>query len=165
MSKLYIIGNGFDIAHGIPSSFGNFRSFVEENDTELNRLLEDYFDVEELWSDFEVTLAHIDIDTILDDADNYLESYGAEDWSDAFHHSYQNTIDEAVSLVAIRLKTHFVNWILSLEVPIEPIYPIDNNSKFLNFNYTTTLQDAYNVNPNRLLHIHGKIENTESELI
>lgn len=28
MSSLFIIGNGFDIAHGIPTAFGNFRSFL-----------------------------------------------------------------------------------------------------------------------------------------
>lgn len=29
MSRLYIIGNGFDIAHGIPSKYSDFRDYCK----------------------------------------------------------------------------------------------------------------------------------------
>lgn len=66
--------------------------------------LEKYFNPEELWSDFEATLANLDTDHILDEAANYLESYDAEDWSDAFHHNYQDEISERIKLVTTDLK-------------------------------------------------------------
>ena len=28
MGALFIAGNGFDVAHGIPSKYSNFRSFI-----------------------------------------------------------------------------------------------------------------------------------------
>ena len=31
MSRLYIIGNGFDIAHGIPSKYSDFRDYCQRN--------------------------------------------------------------------------------------------------------------------------------------
>ncbi|WP_282133009.1 AbiH family protein [Cellulophaga baltica] len=71
-SRLYIIGNGFDIYHGINSKYSNFKYYVEENDNDLYEMLEEYFDTDSLWSDFEETLAYIDIVTIVDDAENYL---------------------------------------------------------------------------------------------
>lgn len=30
MSRLYIVGNGFDIAHGIPCKYSDFRRYCEE---------------------------------------------------------------------------------------------------------------------------------------
>lgn len=37
--KLYIIGNGFDIAHGIPSKYSDFMNFVWEKDEQLGEFL------------------------------------------------------------------------------------------------------------------------------
>lgn len=32
MSSLFIVGNGFDIAHGIPTKYSDFRMFIIRND-------------------------------------------------------------------------------------------------------------------------------------
>lgn len=32
MKRLFIIGNGFDIAHGLPTRYLDFREFLEKND-------------------------------------------------------------------------------------------------------------------------------------
>ena len=31
MSSLFIVGNGFDIAHGIPTKYSDFRTFIIKN--------------------------------------------------------------------------------------------------------------------------------------
>ena len=165
MSRLYIIGNGFDIHHGIKSRYADFKIYVQKNDYELFDTLEKYFNTDELWSDFEETLAYIDTDTITDDASNFLVSYGADDWSDAYHHDYQYEIDKALELVTDRLKTHFTNWILSLSISSEPIVNIDRNATFLTFNYTSTLESIYNVPANKIVYIHNKAIDSESLLI
>lgn len=107
--KLYIIGNGFDIYHGINSRYSDFKNYVHVTDYELFQTLEKYFNTDELWSDFEETLAYIDADEIIDDASNYLVSYGADDWSDAYHHNYQYEVDRALSFVTVKLKNHFTS--------------------------------------------------------
>lgn len=162
--KLYIIGNGFDIHHGINSRYSDFKRYVRANDLELFEMLQDYF-TDELWSDFEETLANIDIDVILDDASNYLVSYGADDWSDADHHSYQYEIDRVLGLITYRLRTHFTNWILQLQIPSEPHVKIDSKSIFLNFNYTNTLEKIYKVPLEQILYIHNKAVDENSTLI
>jgi len=35
VNNLYIIGNGFDLHHGINSSYGNFREWLSGNDCDL----------------------------------------------------------------------------------------------------------------------------------
>lgn len=84
MGALFIAGNGFDIAHGIPSKYSEFRKYIIKNypDTLKYRdekiYLDDfnYIDTEEFaaeillstmdkvdgenWLNFEAALAHID---------------------------------------------------------------------------------------------------------
>lgn len=164
-SRLYIMGNGFDIYHGINSRYSNFKDYVEENDNDLYEMLEEYFDTDSLWSDFEETLAYIDVDTMVDDAENYLVSYGADDWSDAYHHDYQYEIKRVVDIVTKQLKKHFTDWILQLDIPNNPRLTLGKRAKFLTFNYTDTLESVYNIPVNNIVYIHNKAVNQDSVLI
>ncbi len=165
MVKLYIIGNGFDIYHKIKSRYSDFMDYVKKQDNDMFEMLEKYFNTDELWSDFEETLAYIDTDTITDDASDFLVSYGAGDWSDAYHHDYQHEIEQALDLVTVKFRTHFTNWILQLEIPNSPQANIDLNSTFINFNYTSTLERAYRIPYKKILYIHNKAVDGNSVLI
>ena len=55
---LYIVGNGFDIHHGVKSRYSDFKDYVQANGSDLYDTLEKYFNTDELWSDFEETLAY-----------------------------------------------------------------------------------------------------------
>jgi hypothetical protein len=152
--RLYIIGNGFDVYHGINSKYSNFRDFVEKNNYDLFRELDEYFDTDDLWSDFEETLAYINTDRIIDEASNFLERYGSEDWSEYDNFAYQNEIERRVNFITIDLKRLFTEWILQLVLPPESIekkIQIEKNSKFISFNYTDTLERLYRVSFNSTL--------------
>lgn len=86
ISSLFVAGNGFDVAHGIPSKYSDFRSFIIEMYPEVVNLrdevvyLEDFADIDpdefaaeillnsmdksagENWCNFEEALAHINFD-------------------------------------------------------------------------------------------------------
>jgi hypothetical protein len=164
-NRLYIIGNGFDIHHGIKSRYSDFKIYVYNKDKELFDALGKYFNPDELWSDFEETLAYLDTDTIKDDKSGFIKSYGAEDWSDAYHHDYQYEIQQTIDLVTVRLRIHFTEWILQLNPPPKPILILDNNSRFLTFNYTSTLENTYGIKSENILYIHNKAINSSSLLI
>lgn len=54
--KLYIIGNGFDIGHGIPCKYSDFYTYLERNREDVLEEMGQYYYVDsdsELWSDFE----------------------------------------------------------------------------------------------------------------
>ena len=137
--KLYIIGNGFDLYHGIPSGYWNFREYVEQVDNDLYEELNTYFNPDDLWSDFESTLEHLDTDEIVDYAMNFLESYSHPNWSDSMHHDYQYELERKIGIVTVSLKRHFTDWILSLEIKNHnnaKEFGLDKNARFINFNYT-----------------------------
>jgi len=116
-NKIYIIGNGFDLHHGVQSSYTKFGEFVQKENSELHNLFEEYFSFEGNWSSLEDTLAHLDTDSIIDYAENFLVSYADEDWSDSYHHDYQYEVNRIVKALSKDLKNHFTRWILSLKIP------------------------------------------------
>lgn len=166
--KLYIIGNGFDIQHGLKSRYWDFKEYLDNTDKQLVEKLEEYFGSDALWSDFEETLAYLDTEQIVDECMDYLQPYSAEDWSDAYHHDYQYEVQQRINLITDTLKKRFTEWILQLRLPNnanENMVVVDKNAKFINFNYTDTLERLYKVAQEKIFYIHNKAVDTNSTLI
>lgn len=167
--KLYIIGNGFDLHHGMKTSYPDFCRYVKENDIELANFLEMYFYLDTnkdyLWTNFEKDLGTFDYGLFLDDNDN------TEPMHDSFKPSHiyglEDDLLEQGKQMTKRIKEAFYGWLLEVEYPDENKYPLrlDVNSLFLSFNYTETLRKLYSVSRDNILHIHHAIENYGSDLI
>lgn len=164
--NLYIIGNGFDIYHGIPSRYSDFKEYLSDVANELHDLVEEYIPAEEDWSDLEAALADIDVDNVVDNASQLLMSYATEDWSDAYHHDYQYEVNKIIEGLSSALKVHFGDWVRQLEIPsinellVRPL-GLSTNSHYLNFNYTSSLTDIYSIPRNLIFHIHGEARENE----
>jgi hypothetical protein len=167
--RLFIIGNGFDLHHGIDSGYWDFASYLKEVAPETFRIAEDYVVPEKkLWSSLEEQLAYVDIDQIEDYASNFLMSYGDEDWSESGHHDYEYEIKQVCDAISRDLRKHFADWVRQLDIPdasAASVRCVDPNALFLNFNYTPTLQRVYGVPSSRVLHIHGSAADPTSEII
>jgi|SRR5271170_533563 len=168
--KLYIIGNGFDLQHGVPSRYSHFKAFVREQDSHLFRTVEEYLPADENWSDLESALAHIDVDNVISDLEQFMPGYGADDWSDSGHHDFQFEVSRVVESLSRELRVRFGQWIRQLPIPALATAPrslrsIDASALFLTFNYTSTLQDLYGVPDAHVLHIHGRADLPDNELI
>ena len=169
-SKLYIIGNGFDLWHGIPSKYADFKAYVGQHDRQLLRTVDDYLPAGDNWSDLESALADLDIDSIIDDLGQFMPSYGADDWSDAGHHDFQYEVDRVVQRLSKGLRQQFSAWVHQLPIPSPAtaqrrLSTLDPTSRFLSFNYTPTLQQLYGVPGDQVLHIHGSTDRPDSDLV
>lgn len=167
---LYIIGNGFDLHHRIPSGYADFGRYLSRVDPSLHRLFENYFSFEGNWADFENTLAHLDVDLILDETSNYLVPYSADNWSDALHHDYQYEIDRIVGSLSEGLKKRLTEWIYQLAIPtpsscLVPLLDLPLDARYLSFNYTNTLQELYGISPDRITYIHNHATSHDSDLV
>lgn len=159
--SLYIIGNGFDIHHGVSSKYSDFKEYLSNNDSALHDLIEEFIPVQENWSDLESSLADIDVNNVVDNASQFLVSYGAENWRDAYHHDYQYEINRIIEGLSSSLKVRFGEWARQLEIPelkghsVCPLtLPI--TARYLTFNYTSSLTDIYAIPNNRIFYIHGE---------
>lgn len=159
MSELWVIGNGFDLWHGLPTSYSNFYQFAK---TALDELEAYYVPGPENsgpWSDFENSLAtfrcsefydahdHIDIDS-----DNFRPSfvYGLED-----------DLSEQAELLVEAIRENFREWIEGIDISraVGHRLTIPDDALFISFNYTSTLEQIYGIAAERILYLHGNAKN------
>ena len=135
--KLYILGNGFDMAHGFKTSYQSFREYLIRKDRyDILYLFPD----EDLWSDFEYNVCAIDHESFKELVKEY------KDISEVI---CEEIFDEIANEMA--------NFLKQIEYDINPIYDIDKSSLFFVFNYTHTLEMIYDVNPLNIYQPHGSI--------
>ncbi|MGO7324203.1 bacteriophage abortive infection AbiH family protein [Rhizobium ruizarguesonis] len=174
MTTLFIIGNGFDLHHGIDSRYADFGKYLHTADRDIHDAVEDFLPTwvdengkeQNAWADLENNLEHFDVDQLLDVGNNFLPSYGAEDWRESGHHDFEYEIRKIVEALSSGLHHNFVNWLKTLVIPNftpSPVSIIDPHAKFLNFNYTPTLQKVYGVLD--VLHIHGSLTEPASKIV
>ncbi len=165
-SKLYVIGNGFDLHHEMQTKLHDYKDFVEEHNSEVIKAVENYLPTKEDWSDLEASLAHIYSDNMIEDFEHYATSYGSEDWSDSAHHDFQYEVDRLVKRLSVELTQQLRPWVSRVQLPtIRLLKTIDSKASFLNFNYTSTIEALYSVPDSNVLHIHGKAESPSDELV
>lgn len=148
---LIIIGNGFDIAHGINSRYSDFYAYLESyeivpkplfpefpkfldinsissEDTKKHALLEDlekYIPSEDLWSCFEESLGNLDYEQLKEDNSNYLLNPGDDKWRDSANHDYQYMIQEELKFTN-DIDYQFKRWISGLNTKVQPLQSIIN---------------------------------------
>ncbi|HEY6897925.1 MAG TPA: bacteriophage abortive infection AbiH family protein [Rhodocyclaceae bacterium] len=168
--KLYVIGNGFDLWHGIPSSLAEFKQYVQATDPDIYREVEDYLPTQDDWSDLERALADMDVDALIDNLGQFMSSYGAEDWSDAGHHDFPYEVQNAIERLSTGLRLRFAEWIRKLPIPTpittqKRLAALSNDAVFFSFNYTNTLGSLYGVLPEKILFIHGCTEVADGDFV
>ena len=161
-SKLYIIGNGFDMHHGIKSGYPNYRGWLEENDPDLYERLREYYEVDddEWWWQFEQSLGYPDMsDYIEQTAFENEPDYGSDDFRDRDYHAGQFQAEDEIGGLVQEIRDSFTEWVASLSLPLsdKKISLDKEDAYFINFNYTDTLQSVYNVSDENILLIHGNV--------
>lgn len=80
------------------------------------------------------------------------------DWNQNMN-EYYRFIDEIRNEVDYvdTIKTDFTEWIQTIELAnVHKLYHLFlEDTLFMTFNYTLTLENVYQVNPDQVLHIHG----------
>lgn len=162
MTLLYIIGNGFDRHHRMATSYQDFGSFLKQHYRQITDLLDEYLPTHEgddFWNHFEERLADFDAETLIENPEQFIVSYGADDWSDAYHHDYAYEVDKVVRGVSEELLKAFTQWVRQIEIPhhLDAVLRarVDPRCRFISFNYTDTLQRLYEVPDSHVWHIHG----------
>jgi len=154
---LVIIGNGFDLWHDMPTAYNDF--YTQQNsylDT-----IEHYFpnglSGRKLWSDFENVLGLFDTDTLINERD-FMDLSG-----DEFPTQQMYGLEDDMSSIGEEMvqdiNKNFTDWIESITLnTVEQRISLPKSAKYINFNYTNTLQKVYNIQKQDVCHIHGSIE-------
>lgn len=173
--KLYIIGNGFDISHNLKTSYLHFGEYLKSFNADLYNMLLEHFGFPEitqvegsdtLWSEFESNLTLLDIENILEAFEDYLPNYSSDSFRSRDYHSFAFEMERALETLTCELTEALRKFIISLSYDDNPgRLKIDNDSYFISFNYTDTLETYYAIDEEQILYIHGKAKEQEAPLI
>lgn len=185
MSKLIIIGNGFDLAHNIPTSYNDFRKYLIDNYPSAYRNRDRIIDIDKI-NDKKLIAVELMMyaleHTNGENWANFESSLSIINFQDKFpRHEHREDPDEDNSTAAEYLKyimnlilifkncvelwgTLLSEWISEIEKiidnhgydPIDSISRLlDGDTKILTFNYTKTLQKLYG--KSGVKHIHNRV--------
>lgn len=154
---LVIIGNGFDLASGIKSSYSDFKQWLQMSGKyhRLIGLMDTFFSNQrDVWGDIEKALGEYDEDSILEyckpdeeiDYDHLTRSMAAVE--DSPEWIFKPVLDEFIEA--------FKDWVDSINIAnAEKVRELPVECKYLTFNYTETLEAIYGIPKSNILHIHG----------
>lgn len=154
-SNIVIVGNGFDVNHGLPSSYANFKEWLRANDKVLFDFLERYIDIAGAWwNDFERSLSGINVPQLI--SETPLEGSQTSTITGlppSFSHPASWKLDDIHKKVSMR----FAEWVRTLDnVGVKKTIDLPQASLYISFNYTNTLERVYGIKENQIVYIHGK---------
>ena len=185
--RLIVVGNGFDLHHGLKTTFRDYCIYLNENYPDalscirkyiyFNGSCRDIFDETDVfWADVENNLS-FDYDKMFESSKETIDSefINNDDSSDGWI-SAPKSIDDAlydiqelipaetienVDEVDTRFTTEALNdWVNHIyldEVEKDPKMSLSSDDCYVSFNYTRTLEDVYRVKSSNVLHIHGGV--------
>lgn len=168
--RLYIIGNGFDLNHGLPTSYWNYRDYLLQANPALVGDYEfgEYFRAIEgspntRWNDLETGLELLYDNAFEDVVSTYYPDMNSErtpGWDDI-----NVEIENRFSFLRSFTGEYFYQWISSIEnyfPNVAPKYVLNKEDAYVTFNYTRTLEMVYGIPNERILHLHGLAEKAGS---
>lgn len=176
--KLYIIGNGFDCFHNLPTTYEDFRKYLKEKDEEVYALVNEVYNILNeksepniligsnedsyskllIWTDFETALGNMDEEYLWEYANNYINT-NYDNWTDDDNHIAQRALNNHLIKVTDTLKEYLSSWICSVDIfQAKNRLKLCKQSLFLTFNYTKTLELYYSIPKSNIIHIHGSTD-------
>lgn len=163
-NKLFIIGNGFDLAHDLPTRFDpDFKNIArkreQDNFWDLYQTREN-----EIWSDFENLLGCPDFNTLEEIFYGYEPDYSSDRESDRDSIIYQVELNGKLHDALYEFADGAEEALCDIQSKdfIEQI--LDTDGYYITFNYTHTLEDIYDIPWDQILHIHGEVGKNNLEL-
>lgn len=158
--SLVIIGNGFDIMHGVKSSYWEFQKTLGKKNP-LRWEMETYLETGDLWSNLEESLGRLNYSMLLNpyEIDMWLDAYGAynpdcqaADFTAAFEEAIAPTFN-----IPRELNSSFKKWLKTLKVESDdrPFSMLHGDYKVLSFNYTEFIETLYGAKRENICYIHG----------
>lgn len=156
---LFIIGNGFDIAHNIKSSYSDFHDWLLRNRYEefvlyLEKLFPSLNEGHPLlWKDFEKAIG------IYDSKDIHVRFFQGID-NGFYDKETQVRVTERITPYVDMIPKRLIEWARNMEgiTCKRKFKGLTNECLYLTFNYTLTLENCYCIPRGNICHIHGCIE-------
>ena len=174
--KLFVLGNGFDRAHGLATSYWDFREYLENLYPEFLSDFEEHYYIfprtdedskkELLWNELETNLANINEDVIIEQADGIeMGLDGGDVGIEDTLYEYFSKMYGYINLLAKYLK-QWVRTIRIRDIARRTLLINDaDDALYITFNYTAVLETVYKISTDKIIHIHGSLRKRDGEPI
>lgn len=165
---LYIFGNGFDLAHGLPTSYKDFHQWLIDNhDIWFIKAFEALYqniNINGRWCDIESSLKQLTLKEAVD-FDRYYQDCGDAIMNEnSSHDAYR--CGENLSRVIEALPSCLLDWVNCISLDnCTQTFKFPANAHFFSFNYTRTLEELYDINSKQIYHIHGAVGDNRELII
>lgn len=167
---LFLIGNGFDKAHGLPTGYGDFRDYVEECDYQS---VYDFVTYEcmakgEDWNQLEQDLGNFMPEGVISSYEDEITNGYDENYSAM--PNMVHALSDKIAWISECFRLVFYEWINQVDISTQVNINFKSlitstNGCFLTFNYTKVLEKIYQISPTRICHIHGSIDDKNSIIL
>lgn len=176
MKTLYIIGNGFDVAHGLNTNYWGLREYIEERDPQFLRFFESKYDIQplddtepwytekaqerwnksvnhNLWSEFEYYIGNpntVEMLAMSESVTDGMPKTGIRYHMDCYWKNEFGGIKKLHSYIKDWIETINTDKLKPLNMSL-----INSTDIFMTFNYTDVLEKVYDIAD--VMHIHGGV--------
>lgn len=171
--KLYICGNGFDLHHGLPTSYWHYKEFLRREHAEVAKEYEQFVGIFKddriAWSNIEEALKidylkmlsrYADHPYVMDKvndrahSDNLLDYYGID-----LEYAFRGLTDFITNFTG----KYLFDWLSTINISgATPDLNLSPDDLYITFNYLDTLQTLYHIPNHNVLHIHGAVKNLKN---
>lgn len=167
--KLYIIGNGFDLHHGLPTSYGDYKRFLNKKYARTVQDYEDFVGIhnkkKEAWKDIENALK-VDYRKVLSryadrpsTMDIVTELEQNKDQYSYIHNDLEDAMEGLTNFITNFTGLFLFRWLKSIDVKqAEGDLSLSPDDIYVTFNYTNTLEKIYHIPDSHVFHIHGSLQ-------
>lgn len=172
--RLFIIGNGFDLLHEYNTKYLDFKKYLDKERIEIGSFyLSDIFNEtsEDEWNNFEELLEDYDfVHWGASYTENiYIDDDKEQDRNMSFNNGLNDSFHKISNFLPQKIKKELCFFIgkatqykATQKEWIGKLFTEEN--LFINFNYSFSLENIYNISKSKICHIHGTIFN-EDEII
>ena len=160
---LYIIGNGFDIAHGLSTQYQNFKKWLLKSGLNsfarrMETLYPDVKNDNDEWNDIETALGHFNMEDVIAYDKYYTDCNNSKE--------VVLPVGNNIKAVTASLSSNLWKWIMSVDLlSAKRMFQLEETALFVNFNYTLTLENVYEIPNTDVWHIHGSISDKTNVLV
>ena len=183
MSTLFVIGNGFDRAHGLKTSYWDFRKYLEKYAEDFLVQMEKMYSIapferldkrfkknkniqnrrddaiyKTLWKNFEYGLGEANEAEMLDFSKSIVDDLDLDGGPVGIKDTMDDYWEEQYRFIE-GLNEYVGKWIRQVRLfkaaPMKATFIDNSEDYFFTFNYTSVLERIYRVPSNHILHIHG----------
>ncbi len=186
-SNLVIIGNGFDLAHGLKTSYWHFINWLIEKEIDNphpNNPLFKYVaktdeDKQQMLEDIDKSSSNIHLNEFFRGLMRYSGRGEERNWSDIEGYYFSELEKHLEGKINVRgtneqfeiIKNRFEDYLVehTKDKKVIPSYQaffdtLHENTLILNFNYTDTIE-LYEQDKNKIVNIHGELQNPDNPMI